>query len=164
MSRQDPHSVFTTDSLAVAEFVTEWLTKKNVEVELVKHFKQSDGVGLTSLSDSESTTHLEVHVKNAEDVDRIKSLILENQESLIQEAQQLDQKVPEQIAIACDHCEEQVVYPGQMQGTVQECPYCGGYLDVPGGEDEFDWSVVDETISEDELAQQENDEDADAWG
>ncbi len=164
MSREDPRTIFTSDDLSIAEFVTEWLGKQGVDVELVRHFKESDGVGLSTLSDSQSTSHVEVHVKDIEDVEAVKKLIVENQESILQEAQKRDETVPETIAVVCEHCEETAVYPGSMQGTVQECPYCGEYLDVPGGEDEFDWSVIDETISEDELAENTPDEESDAWG
>lgn len=164
MSREDPRTIFTSDDLSVAEVVTDWLSKQGKEVELVRHFKESDGVGLTTLSDSQSTSHVEIHVKNIDDVAEVKKLLIENQESILQEAQKRDEKVPEQIAFPCDHCEETAVYPGVMQGTVQECPHCGEYLDIPGGEEEFDWSVVDETISEDELAKNQDDEQDDAWG
>ena len=166
MTRQDPRSVFVTDDLTIAEFVTEWLNKQGAKVELVKHFKESVDVGISGLSDSEGSSHLELHAVNPEDVEGIRNLILENSKTLLQEAKVVDQPAPEQIAFDCDHCKQPVVFPGEMQGTVQECPNCAGYLDIPGGEDEFDWSVVDETLSEDELAEQnkENEEDADAWG
>ncbi len=164
MSRTDPRSVFTSDNLSAAEFVAEWLGQQGIEVELVTHMKESDGVGLTPFSDSLSTSHMELFVKNVDDVETAKELILENQESILQEAQKRDQTVPENIAVACEHCGETAIFPGEMQGTVQDCPHCGEYLDVPGGEDEFDWSVVDETLSEDELAENDADEQSDAWG
>ncbi len=164
MSRKDPRSVFTSDDHAAAEFVAEWLGKQGIDSELITHIKESDGVGLTPFSDSQSTSHMEVFVKNIDDVETVKKLIVENQESILQEAKKRDETTPEKIAVVCDHCGKTAVYPGTMQGTVQECPYCGEYLDVPGGEDEFDWSVVDETISEDELADQDSDEESDAWG
>lgn len=164
MSRKDPRSVFTSDNLSAAEFVAEWLGQQGIEVELMTHIKESDGVGLTPFSDSQSTSHMELFVKNVDDVETARELILENQESILQEAQKRDQAVPEKIAVVCEHCGETAIFPGTMQGTVQECPHCGEYLDVPGGEDEFDWSVVDETISEDELAENDADEQSDAWG
>ncbi len=165
MSRKDPRSVFTSDSHDVAEFITEWLQRQGIDAELVAHLKESsDGTGLTPFSDSQTTSHLEVFVNNVDDVEVVKKLILENKEKILQEAERKNDPPPELITFACDHCNEAAVYPGTMQGTVQECPHCGEYLDVPGGEDEYDWSVVDETISEDELAEDDLDDDFDAWG
>lgn len=35
------------------------------------------------------------------------------------------------ISILCPGCEERIGFPGHDAGTVQACPECGGWVDVP---------------------------------
>ena len=35
------------------------------------------------------------------------------------------------IQMECEGCGKTVIFPGKELGTVQECPECGGYLDMP---------------------------------
>ena len=35
------------------------------------------------------------------------------------------------IQMLCEACGNTVTFPGEDMGTVQECPKCGGYLDLP---------------------------------
>src|SRR5262245_14784229 len=35
------------------------------------------------------------------------------------------------LQMVCDGCAAVVTFPAAEQGTVQECPHCGGYLDIP---------------------------------
>jgi hypothetical protein len=45
----------------------------------------------------------------------------------------------DKVEFVCDRCGESISFPGSAVGTVQECPHCGGFVDVdrPGeGQDE----------------------------
>jgi hypothetical protein len=46
-----------------------------------------------------------------------------------------------QVEVACEKCNGVATFPAAQQGTVQECPHCGAYIDV--GED-GGWGEVDE--------------------
>lgn len=37
------------------------------------------------------------------------------------------------IFFACEACEKQVSFPGSARGTIESCPECGEWLDVPEG-------------------------------
>ena len=37
------------------------------------------------------------------------------------------------VVFACDACGEQVTFDAETRGTVQSCPECAEWLDVPGG-------------------------------
>lgn len=54
----------------------------------------------------------------------------------------------ERIEFACEDCGETMSYPVSDIGTVQQCPHCGEYVDVP---EERDQSAY-EGLSEDERA------------
>jgi hypothetical protein len=40
-------------------------------------------------------------------------------------------KQKELIPVKCDECEKVSGFPATQTGTVQECPHCGEYMDVP---------------------------------
>jgi len=46
----------------------------------------------------------------------------------------------ERIDVICEDCGTSTSFSAQQRGTVQVCPRCSSYVDVPGGEDEFDWT------------------------
>jgi hypothetical protein len=35
------------------------------------------------------------------------------------------------ISLRCPGCDEVIAFPGSEAGTVQDCPECGGWVDVP---------------------------------
>ncbi len=42
----------------------------------------------------------------------------------------------------CEECGVNTKYPSHTRGTVQTCPQCFAYVDVPGGQNDFeDWDV-----------------------
>lgn len=48
--------------------------------------------------------------------------------------------------LTCEECGKLMTFPLSALGTVQTCPHCGEYVDVPGDDDEddFDWSEDEE--------------------
>lgn len=162
MSEQDPNCVYVTSNPKAADFVVAWLQDQGIAAEVQTHLKESDGVVLTPFSNSDMSNHLEVHITDVDKAEEVKELILANQDSIIQQAQAIDAAPPQDMVVVCESCGKSNVYPGELQGTVQDCQHCGHYLDVPGGEDEYDWSIVDETMAED--AEPADDETDDAWG
>lgn len=39
------------------------------------------------------------------------------------------------VVLNCPGCYQSLSFPVADIGTIQECPHCGGYVDVPGGPD-----------------------------
>ena len=37
----------------------------------------------------------------------------------------------EDVTFACQDCGKSITFPGERRGHVEECPYCGNYIDVP---------------------------------
>lgn len=148
MSRSDANCVYVTSDLAEAEALVAWLREREIAADLETHLKESDGVVLTPFSSSDMASRLEIHVQDTERAAEVRQLIAQNKTEWYQTAEEVKSAPPQDMAVKCDACGQTSLYPGQLQGSVQVCPHCGAYLDIPGGEDEFDWSVVDETVSE----------------
>src|SRR5206468_3082965 len=77
---------------------------------------------------------LEVWVANPDDADRARQLIAENAEEL--QAKRGDRTGD--VEARCEECETATIFPAADAGTVQKCPNCGAYLDVPGADEEWD--------------------------
>ena len=55
-------------------------------------------------------------------------------------------RMAEPIEVNCEDCSTTTAYPSTAAGTMQMCPQCASYLDVPDGtEDEDDWWNVEES-------------------
>ena len=57
------------------------------------------------------------------------------------------------ISAQCEDCGETTMYPGELDGTTQNCPHCHAYVDVG----ELDW---DGDLGEDDSGAADCDEDA----
>lgn len=157
MSAQEPNCLYVTSDRAAAELIVTWLGERNIAAEVVTHLKESDGLMVTPFATSDMSNHLEVHLKNLDQKEAAEQLLATHQEELLQIAQKLDETPAADMVVVCESCGQSSVYAGEFQGTVQDCQHCGSYVDVPGGEDEYDWSEVEETL-EDEADGAEDDE------
>jgi len=165
MSTHDPSCVFVTGDRTAAQLIVQWLQEQEINAEVQTHLPESDGVGLTPMSDADMRGRQEIHITELDRAEEIRELILQNQEELIERAQAIETAPQQDVLVTCETCGNTAVFAAEYQGTVQDCPHCGAYLDVPGGADEFDWSVVDETVAEDDLPEEtEDEEDPAAWG
>jgi hypothetical protein len=83
--------------------------------------------GLTAGFKAEAPGAVNVLVANA-DAERAKLVLDEFRTEPI---------TPEQaggtIFFECESCHEQVSFPGSARGTIESCPECGEWLDVPEG-------------------------------
>ncbi len=160
MSAQEPNCLYVTSDRAAADLIVTWLYERNIAAEVVTHLKESDGLMVTPFANSDMSNHLEIHLKDINQRETAEQLLANHQEELLQIAQKLDDAPAADMVVVCDSCGQSSVYAGEFQGTVQDCQHCGSYLDVPGGEDEYDWSAVEETLEEDADAD-DDDEDED---
>ncbi|HBN75865.1 MAG TPA: hypothetical protein DD473_08615 [Planctomycetaceae bacterium] len=159
--------VFESDDEQAVELIANFLNEKGVNADVIEHkpdMPQGDAFGMTvtAYAGAESSGRFEVRIKDAEQFEQARILLTKHTEEILRRAD-LVQIQASEVVVECDDCSKSNVYSGALQGTVQECEHCGSYLDVPGGEDDYDWSIVDETISEDDEAA-ETDDEADAWG
>jgi hypothetical protein len=75
------------------------------------------------------------------DLERAKTLVAEFETAAAQRRQSRQvhsESETEVIGVRCEDCGRTSSYPASQRGTAQECPKCGGYVDVGEiDEDEF---------------------------
>ncbi len=145
---RDPNCVFITDDPSVADVIVSSLGHHGIEAQVMNRATLGGLIGLTPLSTTGvSADGIEVWVKNSDDVHRAKELLAEFEEAKAQKQAKLEQLGP--IDAVCEECGQTSMFPGEQRGTIQDCPQCGAYIDVPGTEDEYDWTEADASATED---------------
>jgi hypothetical protein len=64
----------------------------------------------------------------ADDAERARRILLELEER--QRARTAEASAGPPIEVVCEKCGERSAYPAAQQGSVQNCPNCGAYVDV----------------------------------
>jgi hypothetical protein len=144
-----PLCVLVAEQVATARALAEWLTDKGYPAEAVMPgpvATPGDSLGLTE----EAFTGIEVRVAKPENVDPAKQLIAEQKDTLkeIQERHQKRAARTGTVTAECEDCGKPSEWPATEMGTVQTCPHCGRYMDVPDPDE--NWDGVD--FSEEEAA------------
>jgi hypothetical protein len=55
------------------------------------------------------------------------------------------------VEAECEDCGKTSVFPAKHRGTVQNCPYCGAFVDVGAGEDDWEEAEWEEGEAEDKV-------------
>ena len=78
-----------------------------------------------------------------EDAERAGQLLLEWEGRERTKAQEMEGMPP--VEAVCENCGRNCSFPAAQRGSVQECPQCGGYIDVGDEEsaDEGDWGEAE---------------------
>ena len=121
----------------------------NVEAQLVKMFLTEAGLDAFA-SDDLSTGGLwmfgtlpEIHKPqvwvSSQDHQRAQ-LVLQDYERRVAERNQTSRERDEPsnapaIEVLCEECNQRSSFPAAMDGTVQDCPRCGAYVDVGDADD-----------------------------
>jgi hypothetical protein len=152
--------VYLSKNRLAAKLMAEWLTDQGVPALLHTESNllfpmQSWATHLLGVGRTQEYT---VQVPYWVDLDEVKRLLQEHKEDLLLAAQERQARTPEVIQLVCEACGHECQFSGDLQGTVQECPRCLEFLDLPGDEDEiFDWSSAEELDPEDDTPDQETD-------
>src|SRR5262249_13611813 len=83
-----------------------------------------------------SNRGIEVWVPDA-DVDRARELLAAKTEEF---QRKVDQRATRTgtVEAVCEECGQSATFPASTAGTVEDCPSCGAYLDVPDPDEEWD--------------------------
>jgi hypothetical protein len=145
---RDQCRVFIGESFAEAETVAAFLNSEGVPASVIDPSAVGGMEGLSLLAGA-SAGGLEVWVREPAAAAYARRLL----EDHAAELRSTRANVPDLIESDCEECGAKVKFPGALVGTVQECPNCHAYLDVPDPDD--DWS--DEDVSGDEAAGEDED-------
>jgi hypothetical protein len=77
------------------------------------------------------------------DAERAGQLLLEWEARERMKAQQTEGMPP--VDAVCENCGRRCSFPASQQGSVQECPQCGGFIDVgdEDSSDDADWGEAE---------------------
>ena len=131
MLHRDPRCVFVSDDPGVANDVASCLTGEGMPAQVMNRATLGGLLG-------PNVSGVEVWVTDPEQAERALKLIAQRAEFKPQRTEAIADDGP--VIAACEECGHTMAFAGEDRGTIQMCPNCGDFLDVPGGEDDFDWS------------------------
>jgi hypothetical protein len=134
---RDPRCVFVADSLGLAEVIAGWLSDQGIEAQAMDTATLGGFDGLTWLSSTGiSARGIEVWVKDLGRVAEAQALLEAHGEALAAQASRRREGDAD-IEVVCEECGETNTFPAADSGKVQSCRHCGGFIDVPGEEDDL---------------------------
>lgn len=117
----------------------------NTEAAVVQRFLESLGVEAFAVEDNSLVGHWmfgnlpEIHKPqvwiNRSDAERAAELLTEFERGKTERDAERKAEEPKTITAQCEDCGKSTQFPGSLNGTVQDCPHCGSFVDVG----EIDW-------------------------
>ncbi len=140
MIYRDPKCVFVADTPGMAEVIVLFLGEHNIAAQVMNPETLGGFVGLTPLSSTGISSHgIEVWIHNLADAEYARNLIAQREDVLKEKAARAKTRLGT-VKAECDECGKTSEFPASEAGSVQDCPHCGEYMDVPDLEDEADES------------------------
>jgi hypothetical protein len=128
MISRDPSCVYVAANAAEAAVVANWLEHQDVPARVMETMTHGGLEGLTAWT-GVSARGIEIWVERKEDTDRARVLLAEHKQTISSLLAHKESAGP--VDAICEDCGQTSEFPGGLRGTVQNCPNCGGYLDVP---------------------------------
>jgi hypothetical protein len=141
MTDRDPRCVHVDPDAAMARFVASWLTAQGLPAKVTNEEILGGFEGLVSVSAGLGSHGVEVWVDDPADADGARQLLAEKEAEL--KAAHSAKASP--IEAVCDECGTRSTFPGEARGSVQECPNCAVYMDIPGADDDWDDADIEAT-------------------
>jgi hypothetical protein len=124
MSR-DLICVYRTVSVEEADIIVAWLAEEKIN----SFVKNRHAIGTGYLALAAAPRGVEVCVFNPDQAERAKALLVEHaDESAVKK---LHDAAGPDIEAVCVECGRTSRFPFAQRGSVQTCPHCRQYLDVP---------------------------------
>lgn len=145
MALKDPIAAYHAANDVEAHMLCDLLIERGIEAHVIEDNSAGELFSLGALSEIHRP---QIWIERT-DIERAKPVLDEFEQSLKSHSNKDATVVGTPIEVTCDECGEKTKFPGDLHGTVQECPKCTAYLDV--GVVEGDWgemSVEEETDEE----------------
>ena len=142
MTDRDPRCVYVAQEITLAAALAEWLTGKGYPAEVAQAGRLGE-VGDSLGFSEDAPPGLEVRVVKPEHAAPARQLLVDRAEALkqLQEVEARRAARTGTVTAVCEDCGKSSDWPASEMGKTQECPHCGGYMDVPDPDE--DWSGVD---------------------
>jgi hypothetical protein len=115
--------VYRASSVEQADIVIAWLAEEGISAFVKDRNMAGNYVALAV-----APRGVEVCVANSEEAVRAESLLQDHLKSI--KPKTGGPGVDKVIPVLCSECGRQVEFPGELYGSVQNCPSCGRNIDV----------------------------------
>jgi hypothetical protein len=137
MSERDPRVVFSSGDPAEVNVLAVWLGGQGIDAQVMNEQTSSSIEGVLSFSPDLGFREAEIWVQDPADADRARELIEHRRAELATRTTHTG----EIILVKCEECGQEAKFDGSLAGSVQTCPHCEAFVDVPGGEE---WDIGEE--------------------
>jgi hypothetical protein len=120
--------VYRATSVGQADVIVAWLQEQGINALVVNR----DEVGTLNVPVLFGTHGVEIGVTDAAQAERATVLLRDHYQHA--PASSSAPGSGPTVEAVCEECGEKAVFPYAQRGTVQDCPHCGEFVDVPGGE------------------------------
>ncbi len=137
MISRDQRCVYVVDNFADGGLVVALLGEEGIEAEIINSATLGGLEGVASMAPRAGIKGMEVWVHDLAKVEPAKQILEERFEQVRSLRAQREARTGT-IDAACEECGRSSTFPASQGGTVQDCPYCQKYMDVPDPDDEWD--------------------------
>lgn len=134
---QNPVAVYTAASNIQAHMIVKLLAANDVSAHAVE---DQSGVSLWAMGTITQFHQPRIWVEES-NVETATALIREFEQKNAARSQ--PQTVGTSIEVLCEGCEKTSTFPSSQNGTTQDCPHCGNYVDVGVTDFETDFGEED---------------------
>jgi transcription initiation factor IIE alpha subunit len=151
MISRDQRCVHVADHQHEVAFVLAILRDEGIEATATNEATHGGVEGLTGWIPRAGIKGIEIWVNDLDSVETART-ILSQRLAEIQELRDARKTRTGTVDVMCTDCNQTSTFPAAQQGTVQSCPKCNAYVDVPDPDEEADWADLSEP-TEDETEQ-----------
>ena len=136
MALNDPIAVYNAENNLEAQLICNLLNDTGIEAYLTEDVSQ---VGVWLLGLVPEIHKPQVWTDRGE-IDRVKPLLEDFERRKVQRQQAANDTMGETVVEAtCEKCGQRSNFAAAQQGTVQDCPHCGAFMDVGDSPDADEW-------------------------
>ena len=122
----EKHCVYRAADIGEADIVVDWLSKRGIAAEV----KERHAAATMQVPMIVAPAGIEVCVIDPNEADHARNLLRDHFAGLKGEPQ--PEESDRTVEATCEECGGTVSFPSGQRGTVQLCPHCHAYIDVPG--------------------------------
>lgn len=142
MALRDPVAVYNAATNVEVYLVQEALAAAGIEAFVAE---DNSLVGMSMLGFMAEMHKPQVFVDKA-DLERARPVLVEFERRKGELAKESGESPRSDIIIECEDCGKRGAYSAVQRGSVQQCPHCGGFVDVEEDGDEDEWEITDDLV------------------
>jgi hypothetical protein len=137
MIYRDPKGVFVASDMGTASVVINFLGAHDIPAQLMNQMMLGGFEGLTPYAPGISHKGMEIWVVYPEDAEKARTLLKEHGDRMAADAESRA-NLTGTVSVVCEECGKSADFPASDRGTVQSCPHCAKWVDVPDPNENWD--------------------------